>query len=91
MNVVMRWLWGLPVRDKTSGYRVYKAASLRRLRHRLDDFAFLPELLILARSLGMSLGEEPILFIYRVRGTSKMAISKTIRSYGALLRSRFGV
>ncbi len=91
MNVVMRWLWGLPVRDKTSGYRVYRAASLRRLRHRLDDFAFLPELLILARGLGMSLGEEPIRFVYRVRGTSKMAISKTIRSYLALLRSRFGV
>jgi len=91
MNVVMRWLWGLPVRDKTSGYRVYKADSLRRLRHRLDDFAFLPELLILARGLGMSLGEEPIRFVYRVHGTSKMAISKTIRSYLALLRSRFDV
>lgn len=89
MNVVLRWLWGLPVRDKTSGYRIYRAASLRRLRHRLDDFAFLPELLILARRAGMSLGEEPIHFVYRVHGTSKMAISRTIRSYGALLRSRF--
>jgi dolichol-phosphate mannosyltransferase len=91
MNVVMRWLWGLPVRDKTSGFRVYKAEALRRLKHRLDDFAFLPEVLILAHRLGMSLGEEPIRFVYRIHGTSKMAISKTIRSYAALLKSRFDI
>lgn len=89
MNVVLRWLWGIPVRDKTSGYRVYRAASLRRLRHRLDDFAFLPELLIIARRLGMAIGEEPIRFVYRIRGTSKMAILRTTRSYVALLKSRF--
>lgn len=89
MNVVMRWLWGLPVRDKTSGYRIYRAALLRRLEYRIDDFAFLPELLILAHRLGKSLGEEPIRFVYRVRGTSKMAITRTIRSYVTLLRSRF--
>lgn len=91
MNVLMRWLWGLPVRDKTSGYRVYRAASLRLLKHHLDDFAFLPELLILAHRLGMTVGEEPIRFVYRVHGTSKMAILKTIRSYAALLRSRLDI
>lgn len=89
MNVVLRWLWGLPVRDKTSGYRVYRASALRRLAFRLDDFAFLPELLVAARSAGMALGEEPIHFVYRVHGRSKMAILRTIRSYAALLRTRF--
>ncbi len=88
MNVAMRFLWGLPVRDKTSGYRVYRASALRTLQHRLDDFAFLPELLIQAHRQGLRLAEEPILFRYRVHGVSKMGILKTSRSYLSLLRSR---
>ncbi|MHB8799702.1 MAG: glycosyltransferase [Thermoanaerobaculia bacterium] len=89
MNVAMKYLWNLPVRDKTSGFRVYRADALRRLAYRNDDFAFLPEMLIQAQRQGFRVEEAPILFTYRVHGTSKMNIATTIRSYLALLRSRF--
>ena len=46
MNAAMRFLWGLKTRDKTSGFRAYRAGALRSLAFRNDNFAFLPEMLI---------------------------------------------
>ena len=88
MNVAIKGLFGLDVRDKTSGFRVYRAASLRRLPFVNEDFAFLPEILVLAHRAGMTAVEEPIRFVYRVDGVSKMAIVPTVRSYVKLLLSR---
>lgn len=90
MNHLMRFLYGLRVADKTSGFRVYRAEVLRSVAFQNDAFAFLPELLILAHRAGFRLGEEPIHFIYRREGRSKMAIWPTTMSYLKLLRSRFG-
>lgn len=89
MNHLMRLLYGLRVADKTSGFRVYRAEVLRSLRFENDAFAFLPEILILAHRAGFALGEEPIHFIYRQEGRSKMGIAATTLSYLRLLRSRF--
>ena len=44
MNATMRFLWGLRTRDKTSGFRVYRAHALRTLAFRNDNFAFLPSM-----------------------------------------------
>ena len=87
-NVVLRYIWGLKVRDKTSGFRVYRAESLRRISFRNDDFAFLPEILILGNRLRMSTAEEPIRFVYRTAGRSKMSLPRTALSYLLLLRWR---
>ena len=73
VNRLMRWLYSLDVRDKTSGFRVYRAEALRRISYHNDAFAFLPEILIRARGLGYSIVEEPIRFTFRTRGISKMA------------------
>lgn len=89
MNHLMRLLYGLRVADKTSGFRVYRAEVLRSLRFENDAFAFLPELLILAHRAGFPIAEEPIHFIYRKEGRSKMGIGPTTLSYLKLLRSRF--
>jgi dolichol-phosphate mannosyltransferase len=89
MNRMMSLLYGLQVKDKTSGFRVYRAASLRRLDFRNRNFAFLPEMLIRANALGMSMIEVPIEFIFRRRGESKLRFWTTVFSYLALLRSRF--
>lgn len=87
LNPIMGLLFGLAVRDLTSGYRVYRADALRRLSFASNNFAFLPELLIAASACGLRIAEEPIHFTYRVRGRSKMALWKTSRSYlGLLLR-----
>jgi dolichol-phosphate mannosyltransferase len=82
--------FGLRVRDKTSGFRVYRAAVLRNVRHDSDDFAFLPELLIRAGAKGYSLAEAPITFLYRQAGRSKMSLWRTSLSYLALLRGSPG-
>ncbi len=85
-NALMRHLYGLAVADKTSGFRVYRAAALRELTFKADGFAFLPELLIRAGVAGMSIVEEPIHFVYRRAGSSKMDILETSWSYVGLLR-----
>lgn len=89
MNHLMRFLYGLRVADKTSGFRVYRAEVLRSIAFQNDAFAFLPEILILAHRAGFRICEEPIHFIYRQEGRSKMAIWPTTASYLRLLRSRF--
>jgi dolichol-phosphate mannosyltransferase len=89
MNVLMRYLYGLRVRDKTSGFRVYRGEALRRLAFEGEAFAFLPEILIRAGAAGMTLAEEPIHFIFRREGRSKMGIWNTALSYLTLLRARF--
>lgn len=89
LNVIMRIVFGLRIKDKTSGFRIYRAEALRALTFENDNFAFLPELLIRARSLGMRIIEEPIHFIFRRHGTSKMHLLTTTFSYLSLLRLRF--
>jgi dolichol-phosphate mannosyltransferase len=86
LNVVMRVLFGLRIKDKTSGFRIYRADRLRALSFENDNFAFLPELLIRAKALGMTIVEEPIHFIFRTQGTSKMHIWTTAVSYLSLLK-----
>lgn len=88
MNHLMRLLYGLRVKDKTSGFRVYRAEVLRQIEFESNAFAFLPEILIRAHRAGYALGEEPIRFIYRKEGRSKMGIGSTTLSYLKLLRPR---
>jgi dolichol-phosphate mannosyltransferase len=88
MNVVMKHLYGLEIHDKTAGYRVYRAGALRRISFENSNFASLPEILIDAARQGMPIVEEPIHFVYRTRGTSKMRIVQTSRSYAKLLLAR---
>lgn len=89
MNLVMRYLYGVRVLDKTSGFRAYKAEVLRALRFENQNFAFLPEILIRAHTAGYRVVEEPIHFIFRLHGKSKMHFWRTSLSYLTLLRSRF--
>jgi dolichol-phosphate mannosyltransferase len=89
MNVLMRYLYGVQVLDKTSGFRVYRAAALSSLQFENSNFAFLPEMLIHAHKAGLAIVEEPIHFIFRRRGESKLRFWRTSLSYLSLLRARF--
>lgn len=89
LNVILRILFGLRIKDKTSGFRVYRAEALRALTFENDNFAFLPELLIRANASGMRIVEEPIHFIFRREGVSKMHLLTTTLSYLSLLKLRF--
>lgn len=90
LNPVMRRLFRVPVRDLTSGFRIYRAESLRSLSFASNNFAFLPELLMEAAARGLRVGEEPIRFTYRIHGRSKMRLWKTSRSYLGLFLRRIG-
>jgi dolichol-phosphate mannosyltransferase len=89
MNFLMRYLYGLSVSDKTSGFRVYRAAALRQIEFTNPAFAFLPEMLIRAHQAGLRIAEEPIRFVFRTEGQSKLRILPTTLSYLSLLRARF--
>jgi dolichol-phosphate mannosyltransferase len=87
LNSVMHALFGGAVRDKTSGFRVYRLKLLREIRHQQDDFSCLPEIAIRAHGAGYRILEEPIHFIYRLEGQSKMKLLPTSLSYLSLLRT----
>ena len=87
-NPVMRRLYGLQVLDVTSGYRLYRAAVLRDVRYLSNTFSFLPELLIRINTAGYRIIEEPIHFIARRQGTSKLPFWLTSWSYLALFAAR---
>ncbi|MEA2694139.1 MAG: dolichol-phosphate mannosyltransferase [Acidobacteriota bacterium] len=88
MNSLMHWLYGLSVLDKTSGFRLYRAAALRQIEFTNPAFAFLPEMLIRAHWAGLRIVEEPIRFVFRTEGQSKLRVLPTTLSYLSLLRTR---
>jgi dolichol-phosphate mannosyltransferase len=74
-NAYTRLMLGLPVRDATGGYRVYRRAVLERLD--LADVAsqgycFQVDLVWRAWQAGFTVTEVPIRFVERVAGASKM-------------------
>jgi dolichol-phosphate mannosyltransferase len=89
MNSMMGLLFGVRVLDKTSGFRVYRAEVLRSVSFDNQRFAFLPELLIRAHQAGYRIAEEPIRFVFRTEGESKLEFWPTSFSYLSLLRTRF--
>jgi len=66
----------LPIRDATSGFRAYTAASLRAIDYDTTEssgYAFLTELAYRITAWGGTVEEIPIAFVDRSRGTSKMS------------------
>jgi glycosyltransferase involved in cell wall biosynthesis len=87
LNRLMRRMMAMPVADQTSGFRVYRYSSFRRISYSNTGFAFLPEILVSANQLGLSIREEPIRFVVREHGTSKMGLLDTSVSYVQFLRN----
>jgi dolichol-phosphate mannosyltransferase len=75
-NTYARLMLGLPIKDATSGYRVYRADLLRALtakRFTSDGYGFQIELVWRAVRLGFLVGESPITFREREHGVSKIS------------------
>jgi dolichol-phosphate mannosyltransferase len=81
VNRTMHLMMGLRIDDVTSGFRVYKASVLRRIPFETTGFAFLPEILIRAAVYRFKVVEQPINFVFRTAGESKMRIASTSFSY----------
>ncbi len=67
---------GLPVRDLTSGFRVYRADTLRAIdldAVRADGYGFQIEMTYRVAQVGARITEVPIRFVDREHGKSKMS------------------
>ena len=97
-NRYVRAITGLPVRDRTSGFRAWRRAALAGLplaRSGARGYAFLVETLHEAVRSGARVGEVPIVFAGRRRGRSKVSLSVLAESCVTpwrlrLRRSRLG-
>lgn len=74
-NVYARVILGLPIRDVTGGFKLWKANTLRRMpleRIRSNGYVFQVEMNYVATRLGFRALETPIYFADRRWGQSKM-------------------
>lgn len=91
-NWVVRKTFRIPSSDVTSGFRVYSARAVESVRDELTskNFEVAAELLIRVKKKGMTIGEVPITFTPRPRGTSKLSFLRSGIGYARLLvRLRF--
>ncbi len=82
-NVYSGVMLGLPIRDLTSGYRVYSASLLRRLdlgRVRAEGYGFQIEMVRAAVAAGAAVVEVPITFVDRTLGRSKMSARTVVEA-----------
>lgn len=74
-NAYIRFMLGMPVRDATAGYRIYRAQALRTIElHDVEShgYCFQTDLTWQAIRAGLQVVEVPISFVEREAGASKM-------------------
>jgi dolichol-phosphate mannosyltransferase len=84
LNVLLRRFWSLPVRDVSSGYRLYRRAALEGLEFTSTNFEVLGEILVRLYARGYRVVEVP--FTYFPRGAGRSHI-RLLRFGMAQLRS----
>jgi dolichol-phosphate mannosyltransferase len=82
-NIYARVLLGVPVRDVTAGYRLFRRTTLERIG--LDSvqsagYVFQTDLAFRVHRAGLRVVEVPIEFVERVRGDSKMSRDVALES-----------
>jgi len=92
-NIYNRVMLGVKVKDATGGYRVYRAATLRRID--LDGiesagYCFQIDMTLRVLQAGMAIEEVPITFVERERGASKMSRSVIFEAFARVARWGIG-
>jgi dolichol-phosphate mannosyltransferase len=75
-NIYNRMMLGISVKDATGGFRVYRAATLRKLNlSNIESagYCFQIDMTLRVLQAGLKLTEVPITFVERERGSSKMS------------------
>jgi dolichol-phosphate mannosyltransferase len=75
VNTYARWLLGFENKDCSGAFRCYRTSLLARIdfeRIRSRGYSFQEEILWLLKRLGARIGETPITFVDRQRGSSKI-------------------
>lgn len=88
-NFVARSALGLKANDTTAGFRLYRQEVLESIP--LDQilssgYSFLVEMLFMCQRRGWQVGEVPIIFEDRRRGTTKISRSEVFRAQYTILR-----
>jgi dolichol-phosphate mannosyltransferase len=76
-NYYARTILGMPMRDVTTGYRMWRRDVLQQIpfeRIQSNGYVFLVEMMYLAHCLEFKIGEHPIHFADRRWGKSKMSL-----------------
>ena len=88
VNMLVRMLFRMPVKDASGAYRCYRVSKLREAhleRTRSRGYSFQQEVLFRCFKAGCTIGEYPILFENRRGGTSKVNRKEALRSIGMIL------
>ncbi len=95
LNVTFTTAFRMPVHDISSGFRLYRAGSLKQIAFQASDFDVLEEILILIYIGGGTVTEVPFRYRPRQAGRSHaklfkfgMAYARTFYAMWALRRSR---
>lgn len=91
-NLYIRLVLGLPIRDCTSGFRVFRAEALNKMhleKMRSRGPAIVQELLLAARRAGCSFAEVPILFEERRAGESTFNMKIMFAGLWSVIKFRF--
>jgi dolichol-phosphate mannosyltransferase len=91
-NAYIRLILGLPIRDCTSGFRVFDRQALERLpweKMRCRGPEIVQEVLHEARKAGLKMVERPIIFEERRAGQSTFNFKIMLRSLLYMIRLRF--
>ena len=75
-NLYVRLLLGIPVRDATAGYRLFRRNTLEKIdlqSVRSTGYVFQTDMAYRTLQAGLRVTEVPIEFVERVRGDSKMS------------------
>ena len=88
VNLLVRFLFRMPVRDASGAFRCYRVANLRKTR--LDQmvsegYSFQQEVLFRVYQTKARLGEYPITFENRRHGVSKVNMKEAVRSITTIL------
>ncbi len=76
-NFYARMILGLPIRDATGGYRLWRRSALEAIpfeESRSNGYVFQVEMAYLAKLAGLTFTEVPIYFAERTYGESKMSL-----------------
>jgi dolichol-phosphate mannosyltransferase len=82
-NAYTRLLLGVPIRDVTAGFRLYRRSTLEKVgldQVRSSGYVFQADLAFRTITAGLRVVEVPIEFVERVHGESKMTLSVATES-----------
>jgi dolichol-phosphate mannosyltransferase len=88
INLLVRALFRMGVKDASGAYRCYRVSKLRQTRLRdvrSRGYSFQQEVLYRCHRAGCKLAETPIVFENRKFGKSKVSLREAIRSLSTLL------